>query len=355
MRRLGLVTVRRLGLLTVRRLGLLTVAVVAISAAPADALLVYDSGTASPSVWAANDDGSGARRLASGSYPKLSPDGRQVAYLVTAKRGSFRPDLMVIPSDGSQPARLLAAGWRDPSTFSWSPDSQKIVTVTGPELGRKRLTLIDVSDGDQTTITHGFFFGVSFAPDGGEIVYARSRTDRYPYGSDVYSVPSAGGRSFPITHDHRSQYPLWGPNGTIAFVKLVDAKRRRYGPKNELYLMAPDGSGVRRLTYTKVDPLLSGLVPTAWSADGTRLLAEFEGQDTSYAVKVDPRTGAQQPAVEPLTADPIATALSHDGTTILGATGGFDPSAPHSIVAIPYAGGAPATLVKSGFDADWNR
>jgi Tol biopolymer transport system component len=338
-----------------RRLGLLTVAIVAISAAPAHALLVYDSGASNPSVWAANDDGSGARRLASGSYPKLSPDGKLVAYMVTAKTGSFRPDLMVVPSDGSEPPRLLAAGWRDPSTFSWSPDSRTIVTVTAPELGRKRLTLIDVSDADETTIASGAFAGVSFAPDGGEIVYGRSRTDHYPYRSDVYSVPSAGGRSFPITHDRRSEYPLWGPNGRIVFVKLVDAKRRRYGPKNELYLMALDGSGVQRLTYTKVDPLLTGLVPTAWSADGTRLLAEFEGQDTSYAVKVDPRSGAQQPVVEPLSAAPIGAALSRDGTTILGATGGFDPSLPHSIVAIPYAGGTPTTLVKSGFDPDWNR
>jgi Tol biopolymer transport system component len=327
----------------------------AVSAAPAHALLVYDSGTSNPIVWAANDDGSAARRLASGSYPRLSPDGKLVAYMVTAKTGSFRPDLMVVPADGSEPPRLLAAGWRDPSTFSWSPNSQTIVTVTGPELGRKRLTLVDVGDADQTTITRGTFAGVSFAPDGGEIVYGRSRTDRYPYSSDVYSVPSAGGRAFPITHDHRSERPLWGPGGRIVFVKLVDAKRRRYGPKNELYLMARDGSGVRRLTYTKVDQLLRGLVPTAWSADGRRLLAEFEGQDTSYAVRVDPRTGAQQPIGEPSTSGTIGTALSHDGTTILGVTGGFDPSATHTIVAIPYAGGAASTLVQGGFDPDWNR
>ena len=33
---------------------------------------------------------------------------------------------------------------------------------------------------------------------------------------------------------------------------------------------------------------MQGLFPTAWSANGNRILAEFEGQDTSYAVMVIP-------------------------------------------------------------------
>jgi hypothetical protein len=36
-------------------------------------------------------------------------------------------------------------------------------------------------------------------------------------------------------------------------------------------------------------------------------------------------------------------------------TGGYDPSIPHTIVAVPYAGGATTTLVHGGFDPDWNR
>ncbi len=48
--------------------------------------------------------------------------------------------------------------------------------------------------------------------------------------------------------------------------------------------MNSQGKGVKRLTNTKVPPLLQGLFPTDWSANGARLLAEFQGQDTSYAV-----------------------------------------------------------------------
>ena len=97
-----------------------------------------------------------------------------------------------------------------------------------------------------------------------------------------------------LTHDHNSLDPLWGPNGQIVFVKLLGAKQRKYGPKNELFLIGENGKGGKRLTHTNVDPLLQGLYPTQWSADGSRLLAEFEGQDTSYAVTVNPKTGAQK-------------------------------------------------------------
>ena len=62
--------------------------------------------------------------------------------------------------------------------------------------------------------------------------------------------------------------------------------------------MNPNGKGVTRLTHTKVDQLLQGLYPTEWSANGNRLLAQFEGQDTSYAVGVNVNTGAQRPILE---------------------------------------------------------
>ena len=55
--------------------------------------------------------------------------------------------------------------------------------------------------------------------------------------------------------------------------------------------MNTEGGQVKRLTHTKVDPLLQGLSPTQWSASGKQLLAEFGGQDTTYAVTVNPKTG----------------------------------------------------------------
>jgi Tol biopolymer transport system component len=331
-------------------------AAAALAPATAHATLVYTKNPNTPSVWVAADDGSGARRLVFGSSPRISPDGRTVAYAVVGSKRTFRPDLMVVPADGSAPPRLLAKGWRDTYSFDWSADARTIVTVVGPELGPKRLALIDVATGAQRTVARGAFYGVSLAPAGDQVVYGRAPDDRgRTLHGDVYRVAVAGGAPTRLTTDRRSLFPLWGPTGRVVFVKLVDAKRRRYGPKNELYLMAPDGSGVRRLTKTRVAQLLQGLTPTEWSADGTRLLAEFGGQDTGYAETVDPTTGAHRPVIKAAENGLVGTDLTTDGSTILGATGGPDPTGRHDVVAVPYGGGPVRVLARNAVEPDWNR
>ena len=104
---------------------------------------------------------------------------------------------------------------------------------------------------------------------------------------NIVRDPVTGGPTSTLTHDGISGWPLWGPQGQIVFVKQLNAKGRKYGPKNDLFLMNANGKGVKRLTHTKVDPLTAGLFPTAWSASGNQLLTEFGGQDTSYAVAVE--------------------------------------------------------------------
>jgi hypothetical protein len=101
--------------------------------------------------------------------------------------------------------------------------------------------------------------------------------------------------------------------------------------------------------------LLTGLVPTDWSSDGTRLLAQFGGQDTTYAVTVNPSTGRER-IVGKASQGIVGTSLSHDGSTILGYTGGaFEDPHQQSTIIAPYVGGAPTVLVKRGYFADWTR
>ena len=333
---------------------LAAVAVTGALPAGAQATLVFDRNPLKPSIWVAQDNGSGARLLAPGSLPRISPDGSMIAYVSPFTTGTYDPSLMVVPANGSAPPRLLAAGWHEPYSFAWSPDSQTIVTAVGPELGAQSLVSIEVATGTQHTIAKGFFNGVSFAPAGGRFVYGRSSTESYPPNSDIYSASLAGGAPSQITRDGRSLSPLWGPTGQIVFVKLLEAKRRLYGPKNELYLMRPSGGGVRRLTHTAVPQLLAGLTPTAWSANGTRLLAEFTGQDTTYAETVNPFTGAHRPVGKAAENGFVGACLSANGATILGSTGGFDPSPPHNVVAVPYRGGPVRVLARKASDPDWN-
>jgi len=335
---------------------LLTLAVLLALPAVAQATLVFDREPLKPAVWVAADDGSGARKLAAGQDPRIARDGKLVVYAHVVDTGrSYRPDLMAVPADGSAPPRVLARDWREPETFAWSPDGALIATVLGPETGVERLVLVDVATGTRRTVARGHFAGASFAPDGATLLYGAYPRETFPPAVDVWSVPATGGTPARLTRDHRSETPLWSPAGTVVFVKLVDAKRRRYGPKSELYTMNPDGTGARRLTTTKVDPLLFGLVPLDVAADGTRLLAEFGGQDTSYAETVDPRTGSSRPVLAAQERGFVGARLSADGSTVLGATGGYDPEGRHDVVTVPYAGGAPTLLARNAADPDWTR
>jgi Tol biopolymer transport system component len=336
--------------------------VVFVSAvATAQATLVFSRNPFSPTVWSAADNGSGKRQLASGSNPRVSPDGQVVAFIHQGKGRSAQPELMLVPADGSAPVSRLATGWRETSVFDWSPDSTSIAAVLGPELGAKRLVLIDTVTGAVQTIAHGFFSGVSFAPEGGQLVYSRAASEDFPARSDVYRYDIPAGQTLRAVHpvrltrDGRSLGPLWGPSGKIVFVKQLGAKQRKYGPKNELYLMSPTGKQVRRLTHTKVGPLLQGLYPTAWSANGKRLLAEFEGQDTTYAVTVDPRTGAQRPLIEATEQGFLGTGLSADGKLVLGKTMGFEPGPGTDVGVVPYAGSKSVkVLAHNAFEPSWS-
>jgi Tol biopolymer transport system component len=339
-----------------RLLGAL-VAATALLALPAaaQATLAYVKNPLHPVVFAANDNGGGAFKVGPGRNPRVSPDGDAIAFL---HEGSGSKQELKLAAANGGGSRTVLTNLQDSSYLTFSPDSQLLAALRGPELGKRKLVLIDVTSGTfLRTIANGYFSGVSFSPDGTQIAYSVAASEKYPPRSDVFTTPVAGGKPVRLTKDHVSLDPLWGPGNKIVFVKQLGAKNRKYGPKNELYLMNPEGKQVKRLTHTKVDPLLQGLYPTAWSGSGNRLLAEFEGQDTSYAVAVNPKTGAQKPLEQNSNGEQgfVGTAISADGTTVLGYTGGFDPGSSHDVATIPYAGGKTRVLVKNAFEPDWSR
>jgi Tol biopolymer transport system component len=340
--------------------GAVVLAAFAIAPAISGATLVFTRNPFSPAVFVANDNGSSARKLGAGSNPRVSPDGQTVAFYRLGK-GNQPSELMSALASGGAPKKL-ASGWQDPFVFAWSPDSATIAVLLGSETGKQRLTLIDVATGTQQTVASGFFSAVSFAPTGGQLAYGSS-TSEFGSKSDIYrfDIPEPGAvfvqapRPVRLTTDHKSSSPLWGPSEKIVFVKHLGEKHRQYGPKNDLFLMNPSGKQVKRLTNTKVEPLLAGLSPTEWSASGKQLLAEFGGQDTTYAVTVNPKTGAERALTKEREVGFVGTALSKDGKLVLGSLGGFEPGPGHKVVSIPYAGGKPKVLANNASEADWSR
>lgn len=330
---------------------LLLVVLLAALPAAAQASLTFVRGQLNRAVYVANDDGSGIRKIGPGNSPHMAPDGASVAYFHEGPGHST--ELKLAPVAGGA-AKTLMVGWREPFYLEFAPNGEQILALRGGELGKRKLVLITIATGAQKVLASGFFSGFSFDPEGKQVVYAKSNSNGYPAPSDVYRVSAAGGKAVALTKDHRSLDPLWGPTGKIAFVKQLDANKRKYGPKNEIYLMNENGKGVKRLTHTAVDPLLQGLFPTAWSSNGKRLLTEFQGQDTSYAVGVNALTGAQKPIGPAGETGFVGTALSSDGKTVLGFEGGFDPGNKHTVVTRPFNGGKAKTLVTNGFEPDWS-
>jgi hypothetical protein len=148
-----------------------------IAPASADATLVFVRGVLNPVVWAAADDGSGKHRVGRGRSPKVSPDGKTVAYLRPVSSRSFRSDLLVEPVAGG-PARKLLSGCADASIYDWSPDSASLVVVCGPELGPDQLLLIEVASGASRTLARGFLPGPPSLPHRSRIA-SRTTTARW--------------------------------------------------------------------------------------------------------------------------------------------------------------------------------
>ena len=142
---------------------------------------------------------------------------------------------------------------------------------------------------------------------------------------------------------------MWGPT-RIAFTH--ERLRRADAPVYQLRVMRPDGSGVRQLTHLRIPRLLSGLTATAWSADGSRLLAEYGGQDTSEAWTVDVASGRARDLTGRFDGV-IGADLSADGRTVLVQRGYFDDPQHQSVATIPFGGGRATVLVRHGSAPSW--
>jgi len=322
-----------------------------VAAVPANATLVYQRGALKPSVFVANDDGTGARKLLSNAgAPRISPDGQMVAALRLSRSGTT--SVLLVPAAGGSARTAFTDAGTDGGFVgnpTWAPDSTKLALPGG-----KGLQVIDAATATATRVATGSISGVSFSPASDLIAYdraGRSHTELPPV--DIYTVPaSGGGGATRLTTDGVSTAPLWGPSA-IAFSHL---KNTKLGPTAQMWLMNPDGSNPHALTNVKVPKLLYGLTPVDWSASGAQLLAIYGGQDSLGTYTVDPasgQTGKILGGISETGADPFR--LSRDGTTILAAVGGPDPSGAHDIVTVPYAGGSATVLVHKAFFADWNR
>jgi len=115
-------------------------------------------------------------------------------------------------------------------------------------------------------------------------------------------------------------------NGLIAFVGESDGS----GNGSEIYVVAPDGTGLRALTSTPDDPFVGELAPT-WSPDRRQLafLRVLPGGADTQLVVMDPATGQKELEERiPLgtLAGAMSVAWSPDGRFIIVYVANAEPS-----------------------------
>lgn len=320
----------------------------------------YENG-GRPVVWAAAADGSGSRQLGPGSDPVVSPDGSRIAASLFGVQagGEPRGPMLAVYSTTGAPAQRFFGNDRAVATvtakpLAWSLDSRYLaVALTGTDLAGHGtgLAVLDTLGARTQVLARGAVSGASFDPRSDQLVWAQTRRLTQSFGAavDIYRAAADGSGRRMLTHDGRSLQPLWGPHG-IAYTR--ERLRHADAPVYQLWLMRPDGRRLRRLTNMRIPKLVSGLVPTFWSADGTRLLAEYEGQDTSEAWTLVIRTGrlrrlavGHQPVV--------GAGLSRDGRVVLAWEGFLgDPSG--TIATLPFTGGPAVARVARASQPAWN-
>jgi len=114
------------------------------------------------------------------SWPRFSPDGRQIAYTASY---NGNPDVYVIPVQGGLPFRITHPSVAD-RLVDWHPDGRRLLFASSRESGQRGLNqfyLVSVKGGfpEKLKIPYGELG--SFSPDGKRLAYITRITESYPF------------------------------------------------------------------------------------------------------------------------------------------------------------------------------
>lgn len=248
--------------------------------------------------------------------------------------GDIPLDLYVMPAGGGKAVKLVDGGHGG----SWSPDGTRIAYVTGEYT--TEVYVLDVATGTSTQVTKNAYNegGPEWSPDGKRLVFIRRVGPMdTPYRIVTSSVNGGDER----TVLQRAREPVWSPDGKrIAFVGE---------DWPQVFLVAIDGSGARRLT--------SGFlwaVNPEWSPDGSELaFAALASSSTTPQIYVIGADGSGVRQVTSSSGEKGAPAWSPDGTELA-----FTNTEHHGIFVVDAGGGAERRLTPKGsklwyYDLSW--
>ncbi|MDX6479552.1 MAG: hypothetical protein QOG85_62 [Gaiellaceae bacterium] len=124
--------------------------------------------------------------LTSAGDPRVSPDGRLIAYVVTGidrDESAYRSAIWVVPVDGSEEPRQFTSGERRDGSPRWSPDGRWLAFTSnraGEEKTAKgQLYVMSAHGGEPRKLTDGdeSVEGIAWSPDSSRIAFARRVRD----------------------------------------------------------------------------------------------------------------------------------------------------------------------------------
>jgi len=232
---------------------------------------------------------------------RWSPDGRKVIFV----------------KDGdNQHAYLADAGGANeillPFPFGnldWSSDSSRVVHQATGATGQSAIYLYTLSNGTDVLLSADKAGDAdpSFSNDGSRIAFTSWRDGN----AEIYVMASDGSDVRRVTNDPAfDNYPVFSPDDTkLAF------QSNRQDEHVEVYVQnLNDSSPARRITRGAE---LTGLAPKAWSPDGTELLVSTEQTGRGRIRRIDIEPLAQQLVVGDEGADLSFPRPASDGQRLL--------------------------------------
>ena len=228
--------------------------------------------TSESQIFVVASDGTGSRRLATGYWPRWSPDGQSVAYVCRDIRTG--DSVCIVPARGGEPTRVVSGG----SAPTWSPDGTKIAFLRYS----KGLFVVDVASRSTRRVvaTEDSLNPPEWSPDGTRIAFARYgetfelhvvnrdgtsdlnlgpiASPGFAWSPDSSTIAVSGTRTKPIElipavgGAHRGLLPGWSPAWSPdrrSLVYVTPVPGGEYGG-GEIARIASDGSSATTLTQT---------------------------------------------------------------------------------------------------------